>query len=187
LFVALPDYAAFGHTMCRVVTPSGQRPFDRHDWIVDRCGTEVRYIIDYYHDDTKDKGLDKVPQPSAKDLTVQSITMHVLPALDSVSGWSTLWAAAKQKLFGKAKVAAPPAVVEPPTPSVVFPNTPLSDDEFKFLSALRPASVAELNAAVSEKCGPISAAYAQQAAAGKFCFGVCVCASWVNAHGTRPR
>lgn len=23
-------------------------PFDRHDWIVDRCGTEVRYIIDYY-------------------------------------------------------------------------------------------------------------------------------------------
>lgn len=23
-------------------------PFDRHDWIVDRCGTDVRYIIDYY-------------------------------------------------------------------------------------------------------------------------------------------
>ena len=23
-------------------------PFDRHDWIVDRCGTEVRYVIDYY-------------------------------------------------------------------------------------------------------------------------------------------
>ncbi|KAM4721124.1 holocytochrome c-type synthase [Rhinophrynus dorsalis] len=23
-------------------------PFDRHDWIVDRCGTQVRYIIDYY-------------------------------------------------------------------------------------------------------------------------------------------
>jgi len=25
-----------------------QLPFDRHDWIVDRCGKEVRYIIDYY-------------------------------------------------------------------------------------------------------------------------------------------
>jgi len=25
-----------------------QMPFDRHDWIIDRCGTEVRYIIDYY-------------------------------------------------------------------------------------------------------------------------------------------
>jgi len=24
------------------------RPFDRHDWIVDRCGKEVRYVIDYY-------------------------------------------------------------------------------------------------------------------------------------------
>ena len=24
-------------------------PFDRHDWIVDRCGHRVRYIIDYYH------------------------------------------------------------------------------------------------------------------------------------------
>lgn len=23
-------------------------PFDRHDWTVDRCGQEVRYIIDYY-------------------------------------------------------------------------------------------------------------------------------------------
>ncbi|CAL1278534.1 unnamed protein product [Larinioides sclopetarius] len=23
-------------------------PFDRHDWIVDRCGKQVRYIIDYY-------------------------------------------------------------------------------------------------------------------------------------------
>lgn len=24
------------------------KPFDRHDWTVDRCGKEVRYIIDYY-------------------------------------------------------------------------------------------------------------------------------------------
>ena len=24
------------------------RPFDRHDWYVDRCGTEVKYVIDYY-------------------------------------------------------------------------------------------------------------------------------------------
>ncbi len=23
-------------------------PFDRHDWVVDRCGREVTYIIDYY-------------------------------------------------------------------------------------------------------------------------------------------
>ncbi|CAI4211642.1 unnamed protein product [Parascedosporium putredinis] len=23
-------------------------PFDRHDWIVDRCGTRVEYVIDFY-------------------------------------------------------------------------------------------------------------------------------------------
>lgn len=26
----------------------GVRPFDRHDWVVERCGVEVRYVIDYY-------------------------------------------------------------------------------------------------------------------------------------------
>ena len=25
-----------------------RKPFDRHDWIVDRCGTEQRYILDFY-------------------------------------------------------------------------------------------------------------------------------------------
>ena len=24
-------------------------PFDRHDWVVDRCGKDVRYIIDFYN------------------------------------------------------------------------------------------------------------------------------------------
>ena len=24
-------------------------PFDRHDWVVSRCGKEVRYLIDYYN------------------------------------------------------------------------------------------------------------------------------------------
>ncbi|TEB35985.1 cytochrome c and c1 heme-lyase [Coprinellus micaceus] len=23
-------------------------PFDRHDWVVDRCGTKMRYVIDFY-------------------------------------------------------------------------------------------------------------------------------------------
>lgn len=25
-----------------------QKPFDRHDWVVDRCGTKVEYVIDFY-------------------------------------------------------------------------------------------------------------------------------------------
>ena len=28
--------------------PRYELPFDRHDWVVDRNGKEVRYVIDYY-------------------------------------------------------------------------------------------------------------------------------------------
>ncbi|KDD72890.1 cytochrome c/c1 heme lyase [Helicosporidium sp. ATCC 50920] len=48
----------------------GPLPFDRHDWYVDRCGEEVRYVIDFYFDD------DKAGTPEAFGLTVR-------PALDS--------------------------------------------------------------------------------------------------------
>uniref|UniRef100_A0A3B4FE32 Holocytochrome c-type synthase n=1 Tax=Pundamilia nyererei TaxID=303518 RepID=A0A3B4FE32_9CICH len=46
-------------------------PFDRHDWIVDRCGKEVRYIIDYYDGEIN------------KD-TYQFSTLDVRPAFDSL-------------------------------------------------------------------------------------------------------
>ncbi|KAJ1628841.1 cytochrome c/c1 heme-lyase [Pavlovales sp. CCMP2436] len=29
-------------------------PFDRHDWVVDRCGTEVSYLIDFYRGKSRD-------------------------------------------------------------------------------------------------------------------------------------
>lgn len=48
-------------------------PFDRHDWIVDRCGREVRYIIDYY-----DAG--EVDPTSGK-----FAILDVRPAFDSVT------------------------------------------------------------------------------------------------------
>lgn len=48
----------------------GPMPFDRHDWYIDRCGTEVRYVIDFYFDE------DKAGSPEAFDITVR-------PALDS--------------------------------------------------------------------------------------------------------
>ncbi|CAK7312501.1 holocytochrome c-type synthase [Vulpes vulpes] len=47
-------------------------PFDRHDWIINRCGTEVRYVIDYY-----DGG--EVNQD------YQFTILDVRPALDSFS------------------------------------------------------------------------------------------------------
>lgn len=48
-------------------------PFDRHDWIVDRDGKEVRYVIDFYSG---------APMPG-KPL---SVYLDVRPALDSVEG-----------------------------------------------------------------------------------------------------
>uniref|UniRef100_A0A2P2I022 Holocytochrome c-type synthase n=1 Tax=Hirondellea gigas TaxID=1518452 RepID=A0A2P2I022_9CRUS len=46
-------------------------PFDRHDWVVDRCGKEVRYIIDYYDGGVVD------PETSKFAL------LDVRPAMDS--------------------------------------------------------------------------------------------------------
>ncbi|GAB4819127.1 hypothetical protein N2152v2_006173 [Parachlorella kessleri] len=51
-----------------------QLPFDRHDWYVDRCGKEVRYVIDFYYDD------DKAGTPEAFEVTVR-------PALDSLDAF----------------------------------------------------------------------------------------------------
>ncbi|XP_044288402.1 holocytochrome c-type synthase isoform X2 [Varanus komodoensis] len=47
-------------------------PFDRHDWVVDRCGTEVRYVIDYYDGGEVDKNY-------------QFTILDVRPAFDSFS------------------------------------------------------------------------------------------------------
>ena len=55
-------------------------PFDRHDWTIERSdGSEGRYIIDYYHDDTKDG----VALPNMDDSTaVKCIMVDVRPAVD---------------------------------------------------------------------------------------------------------
>ena len=55
--------------------PSYELPFDRHDWIVDRCGRRVRYVIDYY-------GCESQPNNSVP------IFLDVRPALDS---FTALW------------------------------------------------------------------------------------------------
>jgi hypothetical protein len=51
--------------------PQGYKlPFDRHDWVVDRCGSEVRYVIDFYSG---------APAAGAQ----ASMHLDVRPALDS--------------------------------------------------------------------------------------------------------
>lgn len=47
-----------------------KRPFDRHDWIIDRCGREVRYVIDFY----------EAPPTEGKQV---GIHLDVRPAVDS--------------------------------------------------------------------------------------------------------
>ncbi|KAF8299952.1 cytochrome c and c1 heme-lyase, partial [Clavulina sp. PMI_390] len=50
-----------------------QRPFDRHDWVITRSsGQRLRYVIDYYKDDTDDEG-----NPA--------FVIDVRPASDSIS------------------------------------------------------------------------------------------------------
>ncbi|UKJ90683.2 cytochrome C-type heme lyase [Theileria orientalis] len=51
-----------------------EKPFDRHDWYIDRCGKEVRYILDYYDD--------------PKSSNYSQVYVDVRPALDN---WRNLY------------------------------------------------------------------------------------------------
>ncbi|EJT98354.1 cytochrome c and c1 heme-lyase [Dacryopinax primogenitus] len=82
-----------------------QAPFDRHDWIVDRCGHQIRYIIDFYAGrptptpSSGAQGTAGAPHPM-KDANGQvSFFLDVRPAPDTWEGvsmqagrmWAGLW------------------------------------------------------------------------------------------------
>ncbi|OAQ70944.1 cytochrome C1 heme lyase [Pochonia chlamydosporia 170] len=50
-------------------------PFDRHDWVIDRCGTRVDYVIDFY-----------AGRPGAKDKAGPSFYLDVRPKLNTWEG-----------------------------------------------------------------------------------------------------
>ncbi|KAJ1993837.1 Cytochrome c1 heme lyase [Coemansia spiralis] len=56
-----------------------QKPFDRHDWTVDRCGKSIRYVIDFY------QGKKDPQNPHAP-----SFYLDVRPALTLESSWDRL-------------------------------------------------------------------------------------------------
>lgn len=62
---------------------TGELPFDRHDWVVDRCGKEVRYVIDFYFYD------DKAGTPQVR-LCVLCVCVGGCQCVLSVCGASTL-------------------------------------------------------------------------------------------------
>ncbi|KAF2742577.1 cytochrome c1 heme lyase [Sporormia fimetaria CBS 119925] len=55
-----------------------QPPFDRHDWVVDRCGTKVEYVIDFY--------AGKNEQKAGKEL---NFYLDVRPKLNTWEGVKT--------------------------------------------------------------------------------------------------
>ncbi|WWC70444.1 uncharacterized protein I206_104395 [Kwoniella pini CBS 10737] len=54
-------------------------PFDRHDWLIDRCGTQVRYVIDFY------TGRSGLGDAASK----MSFYLDVRPAVDNWEGIKT--------------------------------------------------------------------------------------------------
>jgi len=62
-------------------------PFDRHDWTVLRKdGTQVRYVIDYYHDDSRAQEEQGTGMPEMHDFdATPSLLVDVRPALDSLT------------------------------------------------------------------------------------------------------
>ncbi|KAJ7197201.1 cytochrome c/c1 heme-lyase [Mycena pura] len=73
-------------------------PFDRHDWTVDRCGTQMRYIIDFYTGHSHGAG--------------PSFYLDVRPALDNWEGVKMRTQSFWDKLFG---IVTPASVLKPPT------------------------------------------------------------------------
>jgi len=52
-----------------------QKPFDRHDWTINRCGKEVDYVIDFY-----------AGKPSPLAPNMASFYLDVRPKLNSIEG-----------------------------------------------------------------------------------------------------
>jgi len=64
-------------------------PFDRHDWVVDRCGKRVRYIIDFY------------TGHSASPAGNLSFYLDARPALDNWDGVKMRIERFKERWIGK--------------------------------------------------------------------------------------
>jgi cytochrome c heme-lyase len=73
-------------------------PFDRHDWFVDRCGKEHRYIIDFYHNDQPNNATEG-------GLVRSNIWLDARPALDSFSAFVDRAKSIFNKGFKNDKVA----------------------------------------------------------------------------------
>lgn len=90
------DYTA---TFTNIFESSYQPPFDRHDWIVDRNGKRIRYVIDFYTGRGAGAALPAGVPPQL------AFYLDVRPALDDLEGVRMRVRHALNKLFGFATVA----------------------------------------------------------------------------------
>lgn len=124
-------------------------PFDRHDWVVDRCGEEARYIIDYYYREG--------PDP---------IEIHVRPALDSpIALFDRIRNRAisvRDSIVGDLSSVQRPAEVQSirdaPRESVVL-GEQLDKEEFEFLSNLSAKDVDDIAKDVRNRCAKLNEAF----------------------------
>lgn len=129
-------------------------PFDRHDWVVDRCGTQVRYVLDYYY---------HAPKPGATAHGPgDGIEVHVRPALDS---WQALIDRTRMRLsralasLSQRLAAGRPPQPTQPTLSLTAVEQPgalerVDEAEFKFLAELTPERVREISGQLRNRCAP---------------------------------
>jgi len=75
-----------------------QAPFDRHDWVVDRCGVKMRYIIDFY----TGKGSSNPMSPN------MSFYLDCRPALDNWEGVKMRTSRFWSRIFGLSSTPAAP-------------------------------------------------------------------------------
>lgn len=59
-------------------------PFDRHDWTVDRCGKEVRYILDFYYDNSEEDKQMNIDKNDDGFLVPKRVIIDARPAIDSM-------------------------------------------------------------------------------------------------------
>ena len=130
----------------RMWTGGYPRPFDRHDWVVDRCGVEsARYIIDYYYRETSDGG--------------DPIEFHVRPAIDSPSA---LW----DRIRANAPFWQPPVSRQREKDLETVEMEQIAQGEFDKLRNLTPQAVKSVSDRVTKTCEKAQLQVAQACAPG---------------------
>lgn len=70
-------------------------PFDRHDWVVDRCGKEITYVIDFYNGAGSDMAIQMPGMPPAIHLDVRP-ALTPMGAIDRMRWQFNQWFPAKK-------------------------------------------------------------------------------------------